>query len=1291
MADKISRFDITFSGDAGDLLKVFGSIKSQAKSAAAEIEQTTSRIELFKGTQDRAEELARTIGSLSVKAAEFRQKLLELEGAGTKAPRELTDGLKETERQIARTSAAYDRQAATLARISAQLQKAGVDTSKLASEEARLAVAAKQAADAQALQEAKNRLSLKTLSDIAPQVAKANEAYRLLASSGKLTSNELAVAHQQLSARLAELRGQVTQIGDTAKSGGPNLAAMFTGSVLPALGLTASVATLVAGIKSAVDAARDYTQHLAEIGATTNLTKQQLGALGADVRRLAVELGVDLDEALRGTFELLRSGVPAGNVLEVLRVSAEASKAAVTDLGDGVKAANVLMSAFGVSVKDLGPALDAVIQGGHDGGATLKEFGESAAPLLNVARAANVPLNELVATLAVMTNASGNAGESIGALTKIITKLQTSDTRERLRALGIESSSLVDIFSGLSQRGLALEQVLDLQLGASAVKSAAGIATLTNNASLLPAELDKIKASAGLAAKTVADLYDSPRERSDRFNAQVKEARTNVGLLFGEGSKLQSAGAGLLGLFNTLTSSTLGLAGATKQSDRAFADSARSMVALVPGLRGPIDSARDLASALGLLHLPAKQAADAVAAVGAASADTVDKNDRLAASLSRANTLLSDFSTRLLEDVKALQEGASRDIADANARAQAQLAALDQTTAATRATAAATLAIQTKLAADRLAIITKAEADINAAVDKAAAARADALRKKGVEEQQIEAQTAALRIQSLAPILQQYQAHYAALVQAAQGYAAKVDAIENERVDFNRGIEKTLRDIRLSSLDTFDQYLAKVKEVEQLISKAREEGAKGDLANAKRYTQEAIALANELGEVTDKNGVKVITQLQNQTTKIDLVERAAKAYNDALGDAGDAAKKGADATGEALKTVEPKIQSLQDKYDALKKNVAEGLNARVILDEEAIAAAFKTLDDLTKPRTVVVTVKTVNESGQPTESPVPIGPSGQPLARGGFAGRALAASNPITLPGFAAGGFVRPSWNKVPGIGNADTVPARLNAGSFVVRKSASTYYGDGIMRALATDAPQRFADGGIAFRLLGGSAQRPAFSAGRPRSHRGSISVAATRASVHMPTCSPSSRRSRRLRSRFGRLPSVCRFPSGLRGFSIGSRSSTMAGANRSRTRSATTSDAGLPASKTHVTSASALRWKAALPHSRSIPAARHRAATACRRCSPRANGSSTRRARANSGPASCTPSTAWRFRASRSRRCFRRLACALTRPAARSGARRALARLSGCPARRSPAATRITSTSTPRTCFPRNRCVAR
>lgn len=66
---------------------------------------------------------------------------------------------------------------------------------------------------------------------------------------------------------------------------------------------------------------------------------------------------------------------------------------------------------------------------------------------------------------------------------------------------------------------------------------------------------------------------------------------------------------------------------------------------------------------------------------------------------------------------------------------------------------------------------------------------------------------------------------------------------------------------------------------------------------------------------------------------------------------------------------------------------------------------------------------------------------------------------------FAGGGpaFPRPTWSKVPGSGSGDIVRAALMSGSFVVRKAAARYYGDGLMGTVA----RGYASGGSVMKEL--------------------------------------------------------------------------------------------------------------------------------------------------------------------------------------------------------------------------------
>lgn len=84
-------------------------------------------------------------------------------------------------------------------------------------------------------------------------------------------------------------------------------------------------------------------------------------------------------------------------------------------------------------------------------------------------------------------------------------------------------------------------------------------------------------------------------------------------------------------------------------------------------------------------------------------------------------------------------------------------------------------------------------------------------------------------------------------------------------------------------------------------------------------------------------------------------------------------------------------------------------------------------------------------------------------ALGGLIGVSRYASGGAVPTG---GGFPHQSAGMIPGSGDQDTVPRRLEAGAFVIRKAAVRKYGSGLLSTLA-----RFARGGEVQRFAGGGA----------------------------------------------------------------------------------------------------------------------------------------------------------------------------------------------------------------------------
>jgi len=1035
MGDRVSSFTITFDGEAGTVNSVLAALKARIKSDVSDIQATADKLDVFRTLQQQAKDAASAFFSTRERVEELRTTIDAFRNAGGVVGADLTKSLKDAERAAASARKEFEISRDRLATLRTQLTSAGVDTRNLAAEQQRLADAQRQAAAAASELAARQTLGLKTVRDIGPEIQNLQRAYNTLASSGKLSSADLIKAQDQLKTKIGELRISVTSVGSASRDVGPQLTSIFSSALVPAIGFAGAAAAVGAALHAAIDAAREYEQRLADIGATTNLSKGELEDLGNSARLVSRELGVDMSQALIGVKDLLRSGVPQDNVIGVIRTAAEASIASTEDLGTAVKVASLLIDSFGTDVKNLKPAFDVIITGAHNGGATLKEFSENAGPLLNVARALGVPLEEVVALLTVLTDKTNNAAESAAVLTKVFARFDTAPVREQLRNLGLEGKNILEVFATLGDRGLRLEDFL--QLGVASQKSAAGLAALTNNAGELTPTLEKLKQAAGATDEALARQQATYAQRQRLFDAETGSLAENLGKSIGAGSAFGAVLTRVASNYNDTFD-------AARAAKKAYDDSGGSVVAA--------------AKAYIAFSPEAERAAQKQREVAAAAEAAGKAVDTSASQIAQATKNLSDFGGDLGKAVTALQGLGTQGLADISARAAAEIAALDRTRDHYAETAAAQLAIETKANADSLAVIQTTQADTAAAIDKFQAARLEKARREGEDEKKVRADIQQFELGALRGSLQNYEGYYRELVQQSQRYASQVQTIEQARIEINRNIESAIRDIRLEGLSGLDQFVAKNNEIDRLISEGRAAAARGDVETAKEYFNQATQEAKGLSKVVNENGVEVVTQLQAQQTKLQKLGDIANASNESLGKQGAIAKASLGETKKQIDAVLPSLQEMQGRVDALKINLEHGLFVKVQTDQASIDKALATLDELAKDRTTTIHVRTVTDSGEPQFGGFPVsssgGGNGEHFARGGIVGGMRIAKPLAALPAvqaLAGGGsvFQRPTWSKVPGIGNQDSVPALLQAGSFVVRKAASQSYGDGLMSRL--------------------------------------------------------------------------------------------------------------------------------------------------------------------------------------------------------------------------------------------------
>ncbi|MDZ7655617.1 MAG: tape measure protein [Sulfurimicrobium sp.] len=389
-------------------------------------------------------------------------------------------------------------------------------------------------------------------------------------------------------------------------------------------------------------------------------------------------------------------------------------------------------------------------------------------------------------------------------------------------------------------------------------------------------------------------------------------------------------------------------------------------------------------------------------------------------------------------------------LADLSANLQQQLALIDASglneTAKEAAKTAAILAAHT----ERLAAIKLYQGEIIKLIDEEKTARLAASKSSGETEKQINLDTMNARRAALAGILKDYQAHFNDLSSQYSAHLAHVQQIEQAKRDAVAGVEATIRDLARETMTERQAYSDKQKEVEELQSAARKALAEGDYAHAQEYANKSIALAKSMAKEV-KDGDQVVI---DKRTAVGEATRQVKESLDLMKQAydgqGASAKKEAEATQSAMAETKSGVDSLKIAIGELDAALASQHSLTVKHNVDEVKRAINSLNGQNTSSTHTINVKRVEQN-----------------ASGGLVGagiRRFATGGPVAamIQKFATGGpvFRKPGWAKVPGSGNGDTVPAALTGGSFVVKKSASAYYGDGLMGKIAAGV-QKFAMGG--------------------------------------------------------------------------------------------------------------------------------------------------------------------------------------------------------------------------------------
>ena len=248
-----------------------------------------------------------------------------------------------------------------------------------------------------------------------------------------------------------------------------------------------------------------------------------------EVRALSREIPMSGDALAQGLYQIISTGTPASEAIDMLRASARSSVGGIADLQKVVGVTATMLKNYGLQGGDAAQMIQDKIQLTAKNGVTsFEQLSEALPRVAGTAATLGVSIDELMASFATLTGVSGNTAEVATQMRSVLSSLvkpssQAATLAEQMGfkfdAMSIQAAGGLDNFLKalkISVQGYASESgMLESEIYATLFGSAEAVAALTP----LQGELsDKLTENISLmvdSAGTIDEAYNIMGETAE--------------------------------------------------------------------------------------------------------------------------------------------------------------------------------------------------------------------------------------------------------------------------------------------------------------------------------------------------------------------------------------------------------------------------------------------------------------------------------------------------------------------------------------------------------------------------------------------------------------------------------------------------------------------------------------------------------------------------------------------------------------------------------------------------------
>lgn len=296
-------------------------------------------------------------------------------------------------------------------------------------------------------------------------------------------------------------------------------------------GIAALGVAFVASIKSASELESTF----ARVAGLTNTPKEAIAGLTQEVLRLSTEIPVSANELGKAFYFISSSGYQGAEAMSILTESAKASAAGLGETQTIADAVTSALNAYGLAGSDAARITDVLTMAVKEGKGEPAELAGSLGKILPVAAAAGVSMEQVAASLSIMTRTGLSADEAATALRGTIGALlaPTKQSKDALAEIGLTTDQvatmmkspggLVSVLELLMQRTGGNVQQLD-----AIIPNIRALTGVLSSAGAQGAEYARVLGEMNSAAGTTDAAFAA---MADTLEFKLKKAQNSIDAL----------------------------------------------------------------------------------------------------------------------------------------------------------------------------------------------------------------------------------------------------------------------------------------------------------------------------------------------------------------------------------------------------------------------------------------------------------------------------------------------------------------------------------------------------------------------------------------------------------------------------------------------------------------------------------------------------------------------------------------------------------------------------------------